>query len=96
MRWVGLAPKVYARLQRFRRVVDRAAAGRAAPWAELAQTGGFADPAHLIRAFRAFSGISPRDGAPGAGEPHPVPMLPIRSSRGARAALSGLHPGGSG
>jgi AraC-like DNA-binding protein len=95
VQWVGLAPKVFARLQRFRRAVDLAAAGRAAPWAELARSGGFADQAHLIREFRAFTGISPREYAPVAGQPHHVPILPIRSSRGASATLSGCHPGGS-
>lgn len=94
VQWVGLAPKAFARLQRFRQVVDRAAAGREVPWAELARTGGYSDQAHLIREFRAFSGISPREYAPVPGQPHHVPMLPIRSSRGASAALSVLHPGG--
>jgi AraC-like DNA-binding protein len=56
---VGMTPKRYSRLVRFQRVVRQLASGGRVDWAELALSGGFADQAHLIHEFRAFSGLSP-------------------------------------
>jgi AraC-like DNA-binding protein len=55
---VGVSPKLYARIARFRRVAThaRAAKGR---WAEVARTAGYADQAHLANEFRALTGVSP-------------------------------------
>lgn len=53
----GVAPKQFARIERFRRLVRRLP-GRAS-WAELALELGYVDQAHMIREFRAFSGTSP-------------------------------------
>src|SRR5262249_48708791 len=54
---VGIAPKVYARMQRFQSVwpvIDPRA-----PWAAAAFACGYYAQAHLIRDFREFSGEPP-------------------------------------
>ena len=56
---VGLTPKVYWRLQRFRHVVQRVHRAPRVEWADLALECGYYDQAHFIRDFRAFSGLSP-------------------------------------
>ena len=53
----GLAPKRYARIRRFRRVLD--AASLRTEWAALAQAHGYCDQAHLNRDFREFAGVPP-------------------------------------
>lgn len=56
---VGLAPKTYARVGRFQRVID-ALRGQAEPqWARLAAEHGFADQSHLIREFRRLALVTP-------------------------------------
>ena len=58
---LGISPKIFARVIRFRRVVA-AVANRASPhWATLAVDFGFADQPHLAREFKAFSGLTPAD-----------------------------------
>ena len=56
---VGMTPKRYCRLVRFQRVVRQLASGGEIDWADVALGGGFADQAHLIHEFQAFSGLSP-------------------------------------
>lgn len=57
-RAVGLTPKRYCRVQRFRRAV-RLLQGRAGTGlAELAQAAGYSDQAHLSREFREHAGIT--------------------------------------
>jgi AraC-like DNA-binding protein len=56
---VGITPKVYCRLLRFRGVVRQIAAGRPVDWAGVALAGGYYDQAHLAHEFRDFSGLSP-------------------------------------
>lgn len=58
---VGLTPKLYARVQRFRRA--RASVGKApAPdWARIAAACGYFDQSHLIHDFRAFAGLTPEE-----------------------------------
>jgi methylphosphotriester-DNA--protein-cysteine methyltransferase len=58
-REVGLTPKHYARLVRFRRML--AALDRADPrWADLAADSGYSDQPHLVREFRELTGLAPR------------------------------------
>lgn len=58
-REVGLTPKHYSRLVRFRRML--AALDRADPqWADLAAQAGYSDQPHLVREFREFAGLAPR------------------------------------
>jgi AraC-like DNA-binding protein len=80
---VGLAPKRYARVARFRAALARIATGPAAPswaaakpsWADLALAAGYSDQSHFNREFREFAGVTPghyRDLAPLS--PHHVPL----------------------
>jgi len=54
---VGLAPKVWCRIQRFQRAVHQLHAGADVRWAELALDCGYYDQSHFANEFRAFSGI---------------------------------------
>lgn len=59
-RHLGVSLKAFARIVRFKGVVAAAEAGRGPPdWARLAQDFGFADQSHLVREFKALSGLSP-------------------------------------
>ncbi len=56
---VGLAPKHFARLTRFRRML--AVLDHGDPqWADLAARAGYSDQPHLVREFRDFAGAAPR------------------------------------
>lgn len=55
----GLAPKRYARLRRFQRVLAALPAGRI-DWPDLALAHGYFDQSHLIRDFQALAGTTPR------------------------------------
>jgi AraC-like DNA-binding protein len=57
---VGTSPKTFARLERFRRAVRAARAGRHAGWASIAADAGYYDQAHLIADFRAIAGVTPQ------------------------------------
>jgi AraC-like DNA-binding protein len=61
---VGLTPKRFERIRRFRRVVDSIELGRPVSWAQVALACGYYDQAHLINDFREFSGITPTAYAP--------------------------------
>jgi AraC-like DNA-binding protein len=56
---VGTTPKLYCRIRRFQRIVQRIACGAPVDWAEVALAGGYCDQAHLANEFREFSGITP-------------------------------------
>ena len=62
---VGLPPKLYARIVRFRAALGRIAApgppqGRAErSWADLALAAGYSDQPHFNREFREFAGVTP-------------------------------------
>ena len=58
---VGLTPKVYARVQRFKRVLGCMQSGAARDWTELAQNCGYFDQSHLIRECRSMSGFTPTE-----------------------------------
>lgn len=64
---VGIPPKVFCRIKRFRLAVERMNAGREIRWADLAADCGFYDQSHFLREFRAFSGINPNDYQAGRG-----------------------------
>ena len=57
-RAVGISPKTFARLTRFRAVVERLE-NPADSWADIAIDRGYFDQAHLIRDFNRFAGESP-------------------------------------
>ncbi|MDH5833451.1 helix-turn-helix domain-containing protein [Luteimonas kalidii] len=56
----GLSPKRYARLRRFRALLQALRAGSGRPLAEMALAAGYSDQAHCSREFRAFAGTSPQ------------------------------------
>jgi len=56
---VGLTPKVYARIQRFRQALARVHRAQQVDWTSVALDCGYYDQAHFIRDFKAFSGLSP-------------------------------------
>ena len=56
---VGMTPKLYCRLIRFRQVVRHINAGGALDWADVAVAGGYYDQAHFAHEFREFAGLPP-------------------------------------
>lgn len=58
-RHVGMSPKRYARLLRFRAVVTQVYPQRQVDWSQVAADGGYSDQAHLNHEFREFAGITP-------------------------------------
>jgi AraC-like DNA-binding protein len=58
---VGLSPKLYARIQRFRRAAEALRQPRpgAVDWAQLALECGYFDQSHLIHDFQEFAGSAP-------------------------------------
>ena len=57
---VGVSPKLFAQLSRFRRALRAARAHNPTNWANIAATAGYYDQAHLISEFRSISGATPR------------------------------------
>lgn len=81
---VGVRPRLYARLRRFRGVLERVHPARALSWTELAMDLGYHDQSHFIRDFRAFSGFAPSeyDRLRGPEREHiALPATEIRTSR---------------
>jgi len=58
-RCVGLRPKIFSRLCAFQRVIQSVGHRTEIEWADTAAKCGYYDQAHLIREFRAFSGLTP-------------------------------------
>ena len=56
---VGLSPKLFARICRFRRATAAIKAAQAPDWAQLALECGYFDQSHLIHDFQEFSGSAP-------------------------------------
>lgn len=56
---IGVSPKAFAKLTRFRRALDAARAPNHAGWATIAADAGYYDQAHLIAEFRAIAGVTP-------------------------------------
>jgi AraC-like DNA-binding protein len=72
---IGLNPKLYLRVARFARVLDRLQHEPDAAWADVAAGAGYADQPHFNREFRAFSSFSPsRYRALAAGSGRHVPL----------------------
>ena len=55
---VGVSPKTFARVMRFRRAIAVARGGREG-WADLAEELGYFDQSHMISEFREFAGDTP-------------------------------------
>lgn len=58
-RQVGMRPKRYARLLRFRAVVTQAHTQASVNWSHVAVDCGYCDQAHLAHEFREFAGLTP-------------------------------------
>jgi AraC-like DNA-binding protein len=56
---VGLAPKRFHRLQRFRKVIEEVQRRSVVDWVDVALSAGYFDQAHLIHEFREFSDLTP-------------------------------------
>lgn len=56
---VGLAPKTFARVQRFQGVIQDTRGVERVSWSRLAARHGYADQSHLIREFRRFALVTP-------------------------------------
>ena len=56
---LGVSPKAFARLERFRRALRVARENGRAGWADVAAGAGYYDQAHLIAEFRAIAGVTP-------------------------------------
>jgi AraC-like DNA-binding protein len=56
---VGLTPKRFCRVLRLQAVLQSLARGLRIEWAEVAAASGYCDQSHLIRDFRAMTGVTP-------------------------------------
>jgi AraC-like DNA-binding protein len=56
---VGLAPKLFSRVQRFQQVLQIVQRRSDVDWIEIALSCGYFDQAHFIHDFKEFSGINP-------------------------------------
>jgi AraC-like DNA-binding protein len=56
---VGLAPKAYCRVARFRNVLASLASREDIDWTDVALSSGYFDQAHFIHDFKEFSGVTP-------------------------------------
>jgi AraC-like DNA-binding protein len=59
--WVGLPPKLYARVLRFQRAMRCATSVRPEPWIDVSIEAGYSDQSHFNREFREFTGVTPTD-----------------------------------
>lgn len=57
---MGMSPKAFAKLARFRSALTASQNNREASWASIAVGCGYYDQAHLIDEFRAIAGVTPR------------------------------------
>jgi transcriptional regulator GlxA family with amidase domain len=57
---VGMSPKGFARLARFRHALRMVREDSRLSWATIAAAAGYYDQAHLIEEFRAIAGVTPR------------------------------------
>lgn len=69
-RHIGMTAKQYARLMRFRTVVDMAHPAAQPDWAQIAVDGGYCDQPHMSHEFRRFAGMTPSEFAANRG-PYP-------------------------
>jgi AraC-like DNA-binding protein len=59
---VGLTPKLFGRVQRFQRVVEKASQSHTdLDWTRLSLSSGYCDQSHLINDFVEFSGLTPTE-----------------------------------
>lgn len=56
---IGVSPKIFSRLHRFRRAVDTISSQRYTNWTDIALQCGYYDQSHFINDFQSFAGITP-------------------------------------
>jgi AraC-like DNA-binding protein len=56
---VGVAPKLFCRIQRFHQALSAVQESGSVNWAHLSANCGYFDQSHLIRNFLEFSGLTP-------------------------------------
>jgi AraC-like DNA-binding protein len=67
---------LFCRVRRFQQVLPATDGRKRVDWAAVALACGYADQAHLVRDFRAFSGLSPTAYLAARGEnPNHVPVV---------------------
>lgn len=72
---VGMTPKLFLRVARFERVMDRIHCARNVDWWDIVERHGYYDQSHFIRDFRQFTGITPTDWLKQRGPyPHHIPL----------------------
>jgi AraC-like DNA-binding protein len=58
---VGLTPKVYSRIARFRRVVSSLERMQDVDWTDIALSCGYFDQPHFVHDFKEFAGVTPSE-----------------------------------
>jgi AraC-like DNA-binding protein len=76
-REVGMTPKVFCRVRRFRRVLHEVHRSPEPSWARVANDCGYYDQAHLINDFKEFTGMTPGEYI--ADRPAYPGFIPIRA-----------------
>jgi AraC-like DNA-binding protein len=56
---LGMSPKAYQRISRFRKAYHTIKENPATPWVEVVYRNGYSDQAHFIRDFKEFTGMPP-------------------------------------
>lgn len=59
-REIGVSPKTFARIERFKAVMSFAEQCSQPDWAEVAADFGYSDQPHLVREFKSFAGCTPQ------------------------------------
>lgn len=58
---VGLTPKLYCRIRRFQRILNRIGGAQEVDWTDVALSCGYFDQPHFIHDFREFTGLRPSE-----------------------------------
>jgi AraC-like DNA-binding protein len=58
---VGMTPKLFCRVQRFREIIETIHRMETVDWVDLAMSFGYTDQSHFIHDFREFSGLRPSE-----------------------------------
>lgn len=56
---VGISPKLYSRIVRFRSAYEQAQSGKSPGWTDVAYNLGYTDQAHFVKEFKSFTGCTP-------------------------------------
>ena len=60
-RWVGVSPKAFCRIIRFKNVLRMVRSGPKCNWLSIALDGGYYDQSHFIHEFNSYYGLNPSD-----------------------------------